>query len=165
MTQATNTAVSTSGSTTGFSTAPSLSTASLPKYFDLHTSGIGYLQRIRVVTPKRGGSFLACSVSAIRGNADDVEYTNFDLRVSGALAQEAIVLLESMVQPDTKILIGFKVGDIYPDSFEVKGGENAGQLRLLIKGRLLQVTFAKVNGKDIELPQFVTEAKDEAVTA
>jgi Protein of unknown function (DUF3577) len=157
MTQATNTAVSTANSTTG------LSTASLPKYFDLHTSGIGYLQRIRVVTPKRGGSFLACSVSAIRGNADDVEYTNFDLRVSGALAQEAISFLEPMVRENVKILIGFKVGDIYPDSFEVKSGENAGQLRLLIKGRLLQVTFAKVDGKTVELPQFVPEAKDETV--
>src|SRR3546814_20695915 len=42
-------------------------------YFDLHTSGIGYLQRVRMV-PVRGGrraeSFLACSVAALVGRSE-----------------------------------------------------------------------------------------------
>jgi len=29
-------------------------------YFDLHISGIGYLNRIREVKPKKGEPFLAC---------------------------------------------------------------------------------------------------------
>ena len=33
-------------------------------YFDLHTQGLGYLNRIREVTPSRGKAFLACTIAA-----------------------------------------------------------------------------------------------------
>ena len=44
-------------------------------YFDLHATGVGYLNRPRTVTPRKGEKFLACSISAMRGSADEVEYT------------------------------------------------------------------------------------------
>ncbi|HHK5235871.1 TPA: DUF3577 domain-containing protein, partial [Pseudomonas aeruginosa] len=48
-----------------------MSTTSNEKsYFDLHTSGIGYIQRVREV-PVRGGRraqpFLACTIAALVG--------------------------------------------------------------------------------------------------
>src|SRR3546814_2746732 len=59
-------------------------------YFDLHTSGIGYLQRVRIV-PVRGGrraeSFLACTVAALVGPAKDSTLRFFDVKVSGADAK------------------------------------------------------------------------------
>src|SRR5690242_12715661 len=61
------------------------STQTRPKksYFDLHIEGVGYVNRIREVTPKRGAAFLACEVAALVGPTDAVEYRRFDVRVSG----------------------------------------------------------------------------------
>ena len=38
-----------------------------PAFFDLHVEGVGYLNRVRTVQPKKGQEFLACTVSAMRG--------------------------------------------------------------------------------------------------
>ncbi len=38
------------------------------KFFDLHTTGIGYLNRIREVTVRKGPGFLACTVAALHGS-------------------------------------------------------------------------------------------------
>jgi hypothetical protein len=56
-------------------------------FFDLHVNGVGYLNRIREVKPRKGQPFLACSISAMRGDPSDVEYTKFDLRVTGGEAK------------------------------------------------------------------------------
>lgn len=68
------------------------------KYFDLHTDGFGYLNRIRVVPVKKGEGYLCCSVSALRGAAEEPEYTYFDLKVSGAAAKQAVNLLRTAVR-------------------------------------------------------------------
>lgn len=34
------------------------------RYFDLITEGVGYLNRIRTVKPKKGHEYLACSIKA-----------------------------------------------------------------------------------------------------
>lgn len=124
-------------------------------FFDLHVAGVGYLNRIRTVVPKnkKGDSFLACSISAMRGSADDVEFTKFDLRVSGSDAKEAIKLLESAVNAKKAVIVGFKLGDIYPEIFTFEKGDKKGEQGIVIKGRLLQVKFAKVDGKAVDLPQ------------
>ena len=54
-------------------------------HFNLHVNGLGYVNRVRWVEPRlnagRGAEpFLACSVSAIRGNAESPDYAYFDLR-------------------------------------------------------------------------------------
>lgn len=51
------------------------------KYFDLHTTGIGYLNRIREVPIRRGEPFLAVTVAALHGAADSVEYSYIDCKV------------------------------------------------------------------------------------
>ncbi len=53
------------------------------KFFDLHTRGIGYLNRIREVTVRKGQPFMAVTVAALRGTSDDVEYTHIDCVVRG----------------------------------------------------------------------------------
>src|SRR5690606_10534420 len=62
-------------------------TSNEKSYFDLHTSGIGYLQRVREV-PVRGGRraepFLACTIAALVGSVQNPKKRYFDLKVSGA---------------------------------------------------------------------------------
>lgn len=130
------------------------------KYFNIHTSGVGYLNRIREVTPKKGSSFWACSIAALRGAEDAIEYTYIDTRVSGAEAIKLIKRCVAAQDAQKKILIGFNIGDIYLDTFTYEKGDKIGQTGAGLKGRLLHISFIKVDG------EFVYQApkKEDSVT-
>ena len=68
-----------------------MTTSNEKSYFDLHITGLGYLNRIREVKPKKGDSFLACDIAALNGPSDDVSYVRFDARVSGSEAQHLVL--------------------------------------------------------------------------
>lgn len=129
--------------------------SSEPSYFNLHVEGVGYLNRVRTVKPKskKAQEFLACTVSAMRGSTEEVAYTKFDCRVSGSDAQKIVRQLEADVTAQKKVIIGFRIADIYPEVFTYEKGERAGESGVSIKGRLLRVKFAKVDGESIVLPQ------------
>ena len=139
--------------------------ASQQSYFNLHVEGVGYLNRVRTVKPKKGQEFLACSIAAMRGSSDAVEYTKFDCTVSGADAKKVIRQLESDVNAERAVIIGFRVADVYPETFTYEKGINLGQLGVSIKGRLLRVKFAKVNGEAVDLPQPAHSNQPESATA
>ena len=122
-------------------------------FFNLHVEGVGYLNRVRRVKPKKGQEFLACTVAALRGSDSDVSYTKFDCRVSGADAQEVVKRLEADVTAEKAVIIGFRIADIYPEMFTFEQGDRKGQPGVAIKGRLLRIKFAKVNGESIDVPQ------------
>jgi Protein of unknown function (DUF3577) len=128
-------------------------TPSAPSYFNLHVEGVGYLNRVRTIKPKKGQAFLACTVAALRGSDAEVGYTKFDCRVSGADAQEVVRRLEADVNAEKSVLIGFRIADIYPELFTFEKGERKGETGVAIKGRLLRIKFAKVNGQAIDVPQ------------
>lgn len=120
------------------------------KYFDLHTRGLGYMGRVREVAVKRGGTFMACDISALHGSSDSVEYTKFDCRVSGQEAERVVKkAMQAANDRDRKVLVGFTIGDIYPEAFEYAKGEKAGTTGVEIKGRLLKVAFLKVDGETV----------------
>lgn len=129
------------------------------KYFNLHTSGIGYVNRIREVKPKKGDSFWACNVAGLRGSEDNVEYTYFDCRVSGTEAIKLIKRLAKTIEKAKaegkedknlpKILIGFTIGDIYTETFLYESGNKKGETGVTLKGRLLHISLIKVDGKEV----------------
>jgi hypothetical protein len=137
--------------------------SSQPSYFNLHVEGVGYLNRVRTVKPKKGQEFLACTVAALRGSDSDVSYTKFDCRVSGADAQAIVKRLEDDVAAEKAVIIGFRIADIYPEMFTFEKGDRKGQPGVSIKGRLLRIKFAKVNGKSIDVPQPASAAEAESV--
>ena len=132
-------------------------------YFDLHVSGLGYLNRIREVKPRKGKPFLACSIHAMRGDPMDVEYTKFDLRVTGSEAKRIVAMLRPEVDAKKAVIIGFKLGDIYPEVFTYARGVKEGQQGVAIKGRLLKIVFATVDGKTVPLPKTEEPAQAQAV--
>ena len=138
---------------------------SQPSYFNLHVEGVGYLNRVRTVKPKKGQAFLACTVSAMRGSTEDVGYTKFDCRVSVSDAQAIVKQIEGDVTAEKSVIIGFRIADIYPETFTYEKGERQGQTGVSIKGRLLRVKFAKVNGESIALPQSASANEAERVSA
>ena len=131
--------------------------------FNLHVEGVGYLNRVRTVKPKKGQEFLACTVAALRGSDSDVCYTKFDCRVSGADAQAIVKRLENDVAADKAVIIGFRIADIYPEMFTFEKGDRKGQPGVSIKGRLLRIKFAKVNGEPIDVPQPARAEERESV--
>jgi CRISPR/Cas system-associated endoribonuclease Cas2 len=118
-----------------------------PKYFDLHTTGIGYLNRVREVTPKEGSPFLSVTIAALRGSVDNVQYTHFECRVSGRQAQQVVRQVKPAVEGKLKVLIGFTLSDLYAETFTFKSGDKSGETGVSLKARLLRVSWAKVDGQ------------------
>lgn len=116
-------------------------------YFDLHVTGLGYVNRIREVKPRKGDAFLACDIAALNGPSDKPEYRYFDVRVSGADAQHLIRRCEEAVKAERKVLIGFRLGDLWPDLFTYSKGKNEGKPGVSLKARLLFVSWIKVDGQ------------------
>lgn len=119
------------------------------KYFDLHTTGIGYLNRIREVKPKKGSPFMAVSVAALKGSSNNVEYSYIDCNVVGAEAEKLIRRCQDAVSLEKKVLVSFRIGDIWPDIFTYEKGDKKGQPGVSLKGRLLFIGWIKVDGETV----------------
>ena len=115
-------------------------------YFNLHTTGLAYVNRIREVPIKRGANFYACTLAMLRGNSENPEYTYIDVRVSGEEAISLIKRCEKACQEKKNILAGVVVGDIYPETFVYEKGECKGETGVTMKGRLLRIKFLKIDG-------------------
>jgi len=118
-------------------------------YFDLHITGLGYLNRIREVKPKKGDPFMACDIAALIGPTDSVEYRYFDVKVSGVDAKHLIKKCENAVAENRKVLVGFRLGDLWVDKFTYSRGEKAGQQGVSLKARLLFISWIKIDGKSV----------------
>jgi hypothetical protein len=121
--------------------------SSSKSYFDLHIIGLGYLNRVREVKPRKGDPFLACDIAALTGPKDGPEYRRFDVRVSGSDAQHLIRRCEQAVKAERKVLIGFRLGDPWTDIFTYTRGKNAGKQGVSLKARLLFVSWIKIDGE------------------
>lgn len=125
------------------------------QYFNIHTHGLGYVNRIREVKPENGGKpFWSCTVAVLRGASDNVKYTYIDCRVSGEEALSLVKRLKKTVdeaikegKAEPKLLIGFTIGDIYPESFTYESGDKKGKTGVNIKGRLLRISSIKKDGE------------------
>jgi len=124
-----------------------MTTSPEKSYFDLHITGLGYLNRIREVKPKKGDAFLACDIAALNGPSDDVSYVRFDTRVSGSEAQHLVRRCIDAVEAERKVMIGFRLGDLWTDTFTYSKGKRVGEQGVSLKARLLFVSWIKVEGK------------------
>ncbi len=125
------------------------STDSANEYFDLHTTGVGYVNRIRDVEVKKGSNFMACTIAALRGIKSSVEYTYYDCRVSGTEAAKVIKRLVKACEDERKILIGFRIGDEYSETFVYKTGQKEGEIGVSTKAHLLYIGWVKVDGDSV----------------
>ena len=142
------------------------------KYYDLHTSGAGFLNRCREVKPKAGSGskfkpFWSVAIGAFRGSEENVEYTNFDCNIAGGKALEIIQQYKDQINDQSsKVICGFTIGDIYGYSFTTKNKETQqDENRCGIKGRLIFIQFIKIDGEMVykhEKPQ--TEDDDNTET-
>lgn len=121
-------------------------------YFDLHITGLGYLNRIREVVPpkgRKGESFLACDIAALSGPTDKVSYVRFSTRVSGSDAQHLVRRCQEAVKADKKVMIGFKLGDLWSEIYTRTKGDQAGEQAVGLKARLLFISWIKIDGMQV----------------
>jgi len=127
------------------------------EFFDLHTTGIGYLNRARTVNPSQGDPYESVSIAALHGSTDKPSYSYFDTLIVGADANTFVKKhMDVINNRNCKVLVQFKVGDGVPTSYLVKSGNNEGKRNHLIKSRLLQITWAKINGDVVLEPPVLT---------
>ena len=127
------------------------------KFFDLHTTGIGYLNRIRQVSPRKGKPFTCVTVAALHGATEKAEYSYIDCNVVGAEAESLVKRCQQAVEANKKVLVSFRIGDIWADAFTYERGDKKGQAGASLKGRLLYIGWIKVDGK------LVYEAKPKTI--
>jgi len=123
------------------------------QYFDLHTIGVGYLNRVRTVSPANGTPFLAVTIAAIHGKSTEVNRTYFDCAVYGQQAQRGVGELKAAVEADKKVLIGFTLSNLSAETFTFSQGEKAGQTGINLRARLIRLPWAKVDGQKVSLGQ------------
>ncbi len=87
------------------------------------------------------------------GKTGEVEYVKLDCIVVGQVAKKAIELLKQDVDAKRKVLVGFRAGDPKPDFYEYKDGKT-GEIKPVegLKARLLQLTYAMVDGRKVDIP-------------
>ncbi len=115
-------------------------------FFDLHTSGIGYLNRARVVKPgpgKKFKPFTAVSISALFGSSENIQYSRYDVT---CVTDDTAILIqqyqEEINNESSKVICQFVISDSYAEPFETKEKE----VRSVNKGRLLSIRFIKIDG-------------------
>ncbi|AWX14703.1 hypothetical protein CEP48_00195 [Mergibacter septicus] len=131
-------------------------------YFNLHTTGIGYLSNIREVKPKKGAAFWACDISALSGSSDDVQYTKFSCNVIGKDASSLVRRCIDASERGSKILISFTLSDLWYDTFTYSKGEKAGQVGVMLKARLINIKMIKIDGKVVYKSQSTQEVNTQS---
>lgn len=126
-------------------------------FFDLITTGIGYLNRVRDVHPDDGDSYTCCKINALVGPSNKVAYREIDLKVVGSQALDALdVITRATPHKDAKVIVSFRMGDAKPDSYVIQADDGRGNqrpnTRYCFKGRLLKITSCKIDGQSIDLP-------------
>jgi len=93
-------------------------------YFDLHTSGIGYLKRARVVKPssgKRFKPFTAVSISALFGSSEDIQYSRYDVTcVTDDTATLIQQYRDEINNESSKVICQFVISDSYAELLKRK---------------------------------------------
>ncbi|UQQ12666.1 DUF3577 domain-containing protein [Pseudomonas syringae group genomosp. 3] len=69
-----------------------------------------------------------------------------DTRVSGSEAQHLVRKCEQATKDKKKVLIGFRLGDLWTDVFTYEKGERASEQGVSVKARLLYISWIKVDG-------------------
>lgn len=120
-------------------------------YFDLLTTGVGFVNRFRLVKPSNGDPYYSITIAAMRGkaNADGkIAKTYIDCNIVGD-AVEMVKHIEPLFanEAEPAVMVKFVVGDLELKSFEYQSGNKKGERGYALKGRLFDIKWFKVDGK------------------
>lgn len=119
---------------------------------NLHTTGVGFINRLRRVPVRKGNPYFCVAIGAQYGLADEkghFESSLYDLRVVTNQAIKDVELLEEYSKAGKTIFVEFKAGDTRAEPFTYKSGDRAGTMGASIKGTLLQIRGAWIDGERV----------------
>ena len=116
-------------------------------YFNLLTTGVGYLNQIREVTPESGMPFLVVKIAALRGKPNNIRKTYFSAIVSGAHAHEWINLVADDVIQERKVLLRFRLSDLEGVIHTPEESNPDASSFVSLRSRLIGVDWVRVDGK------------------
>lgn len=119
------------------------------KQHELITRGIGYLSRVKDVTPKDGDPFLACTIAALSGPVDEPEYRYFDTIVATPEAEHLVRRCVQAIEGDRKVLIAFRLNDMKIDPYIRTKGEHAGEPAANLESTLVHIGLIKIDGTKV----------------
>lgn len=134
-----------------------------PSYFDLHTKGVGFIQRLRRVRASKGPAYVSLDLIALTGEVGAAERVRFDCNVTGIIALRDVAFIEEHiksappadpVRPDRgpRIQVGFTIADLRYETFTYQNGPKQGTTGVSLKTRLIHLWWLKVNGARVSLP-------------
>lgn len=144
---------------------PAQHSSSENKYFNLHVNGIGYINHIRLANGPKG-QFLTATINALSGHTDSPTYVRFDTTVVGDNTISLIKRCIKSVDEDKKVLIGFTLSNLASEIFTLSKGDHAGEQRVSLKARLLNVDWIKIGKETVykaEKSQSTPPANEQAV--
>ena len=117
-------------------------------YFHIYLQAMGYLNSVEVNSKAADDTKVYVKFAALKGAADKVKYTYFDLLVTKEELRELIVShREEIENKDTKVFVQLRVSDPYPKPFTYgKDHARAGELGATTGGFLYRIESMKIDG-------------------
>lgn len=119
------------------------------KQHELITRGIGYLSRVKDVSPKDGDPFLSCTIAALCGPVDEPDYRYFDTIVATPEAEHLVRRCIQAIEGDRKVLIAFRLNDMKIDPYIRTKGERAGEPGASLESTLVHIGLIKIDGTQV----------------
>lgn len=119
-------------------------------YFNLHISGLGYLNNIRLVEPKKGTPFYSCDIAALVGESSNPEYRFFNCNIVGKETENLIKRCQDAVSTKKKVLISFVMSDLWYDTFTYQQDgkyHKKDEVGVALKGRLIRINMINIDGE------------------
>ncbi|MYH91795.1 MAG: DUF3577 domain-containing protein, partial [Gammaproteobacteria bacterium] len=120
------------------------------------TTGFGFINRIRQITPKSGQPYIACNVALMHGVGDNVDHVRIDCTVRGQKALDVVRRHFTSPQGEVKcpenttVMASMTLGGLTPYTFEYTKGEKAGKTGVGIRSTLLGIKWLKIGDNVVE---------------
>lgn len=114
-------------------------------YYDSTLNFAGYINRARVVAPKKGHPYLAVSLCVLSGPMDEPNKMYIDAIVSGKEAKTLVEESMDIINSKVSVFGRFRVADLSLSTYENKQGDTIP----IAKGRLILISYLKSNDDSI----------------
>ena len=129
-------------------------------YFDFTADAACYLNAITWVQPRNGNAYIAIRASILEG-LDGKNKIACDLTIRGQQADEVLQMFENAWPQgygsrSPKWFAGIRIGSLNSKSFFRGNGQPGSTL----SGRLLAIKWLKIDGEDMDIPEWHTESAE-----
>ena len=126
-------------------------------YFSFIATGVAYVNRVKQILPQAGGHdftpYWTANLAVLVSEGNDVQYRHIDCTIPAEEAVKLICLYSAEANdPKSKVLCGFRVANLRAETFT----RNNGDIVSSLKGRLIKVSWMKVNNRKVYTDKSVT---------